>query len=162
MEYIDIVNRNDKIIGKEERNKAHEKYLLHRSAHIIIANNKNQILLQLGKATKKQYPLYWNSSAAGHVSAGQTARGCAVRETREEIGIKTKLEFVGKFIVNDDVEQEIVSVFFGRSNGPFNLEEREIEKAEFFGFDKLRKEKNRMKMTPQCKKALDLVFRNYF
>ena len=162
MEFLDIVNEKDEVIGREERNKAHDKHLLHRASHVIIVNNKNQILLQLRKSTKKQYPLYWSSSVAGHASSGETAKECALKETEEEIGIKTDFEFVGKFIVNDSVEHEMVSVFFGRSVGPFHFLEREIEKAEFFDIERLRKEKDQIKMTPHCKKALELVLDKYF
>lgn len=158
MEYLDIVNEDDGVIGKEERNKAHEKHLLHRSVQIIILNDKKQILLQLRKSTKKQYPLYWSGSVAGHVASGGTPEECAIKEMGEEIGIKADLEYLGKFIVDDEVEHEMVNVFFGRSNGPFKFLKSEIEKAEFFDVEKLKIEFNNMKMTPHCKKALEIVF----
>ena len=42
----------------------------------------------------------WDVSAAGHVSAGESAIECAIRETREELGIVIEageLEPVGTF-----------------------------------------------------------------
>jgi len=159
MENLDIVNEKNEVISKEDREIAHEKHLLHRAIHIIILNSKNQILLQLRKSTKKQYPLYWDGSVAGHVSSGETVEECAYKEMKEEIGIKTNLVLIGKFIINNDIEHEMVSVFFGRSDGPFSFDEEEIENAKFFDVEKLKIEAENMKTTPHCKKALDLVFK---
>ena len=82
MEYLDIVNQQDEIVSKEERSLAHSKHLLHRSVHIIIANTKGEILLQLRKSTKKQYPLYWSSSVGGHVQSGETPNEAAKKELK--------------------------------------------------------------------------------
>ncbi|MBU1201503.1 MAG: NUDIX domain-containing protein [Nanoarchaeota archaeon] len=161
MNYLDIINEDDEIIGREERNTVHEKHLLHRSIHIIVVNNKNQILLQLRKASKKQYPLFWSGSTAGHIDSGENVTKCAIREIFEEIGLKTKLTFVDKFIINDAVEHELVNVFFTRSDGPFKIDFGEVEKVEWFDIETLRKN-NSMKMTPHCRKAIDLVIKKYF
>lgn len=53
MEYFDIIDENDIVIGKEERDIVHKKHLLHRSILVILANSKNEIFLQLRKSTKK-------------------------------------------------------------------------------------------------------------
>jgi len=158
MEYLDVVDEDDNVVGKGERNAVHEKRLLHRALQVIIANSKNEVLLQFRKATKKQFPLFWDGSVSGHVSAGQTAEQAARREMMEEIGIRTPLEFVGKFRVNDKVGDEIVSVFFGRSDGPFKFDKTEMEKAEFFDAEAaLRVARNKsVRMTPHCRRALEL------
>lgn len=158
MEYLDVVDENDNVVGREERNAVHEKHLTHRALQVIIANSKNEVLLQFRKATKKQFPLVWDGSVAGHVSAGQTAEEAAYREMMEEIGIRTPLEFVGKFRFDNDVEDELESVFFGRSDGPFRFDETEMEKAEFFGAEEaLEAARNKsMAMTPYCRRALEL------
>ncbi|MDP2749879.1 MAG: NUDIX domain-containing protein [Nanoarchaeota archaeon] len=160
MEFLDIVNKNDEVIGKEERNKAHEKHLLHRAVIIIIANDKRQILLQLRKSTKKQYPLFWAGSVNGHISSGETSIKAAKKEMKEELGIETKFEFVDKFIIDNEVEHEMVTIFYAKSNGPFKIDKSESEKVEFIDVGKLRA--HDLKMTPHCKKALQLVLKKYF
>jgi len=39
---------------------------------------------------KENWPGYWDVSAAGHVSAGESAAEAAVRETFEEIGLRVE------------------------------------------------------------------------
>ncbi len=157
MEYLDIVNENDEIVSREERDLAHERYLLHRVVHIIIVNEKNKVLLQLRKSTKKLYPLFWISSVAGHVSSGDTPENTAYKEMKEELGIRIKLEFIGKCPIRDHLENEIVYFFFGKSNGPFNFDKKEIEKIDFFDIRELESKSKRMKITPQTIKALELI-----
>lgn len=157
MEYLVIVDEKDEVISREERDKAHRKHLLHRAIIVMICNDKNQVLLQLRKSTKKQYPMYWAGSVNGHVSPGETTIGCATRETEEELGIKIKLKFAKKFIIDDEVEHEMVHVFLGQSNGPFEPDKNEIEKIKFFDINEIKEKMNEMKMTPHCKKALQLI-----
>jgi isopentenyl-diphosphate Delta-isomerase len=162
MEYLDIVNEKDEVIGKEERNKAHENHLLHRAIVILISNDKDEILLQLRKSTKKQYPLFWASSVGAHVTSGENPMHCALREMKEEIGINAGIEYVGKFKVINDIEHEIVYVFFGKSNGPFKPDYGECEKIEFFSVDNLKKNIDNLKMTPHLEKSLQMVFKKYY
>lgn len=155
MEYLDVINDQDLIIGKEERDVVHSKHLLHRSVHILISNSQNEILLQLRKSTKKQYPLYWSSSVGGHVSSGESALEAAHKELREELGIDADLQFVSKFVIDNEVEHEMVNVFFAKNDGPFSLEKSEMEKVEFFPVNELKK--HALHMTPHCIKAIDLI-----
>ena len=47
MEYIDIFDENNNPIGeKKEKQQAHEEGKFHRTAHIWIINDKNELLLQ--------------------------------------------------------------------------------------------------------------------
>lgn len=54
MEYIDIFDENNNPIGEiKEKTKAHEDGNFHRTAHIWIINDNNELLLQKRSATKK-------------------------------------------------------------------------------------------------------------
>lgn len=47
MEYIDIVDENNNPTGKvKEKQQAHEDGNFHRTAHVWIINDKNELLLQ--------------------------------------------------------------------------------------------------------------------
>ena len=70
----------------------------HRAAHVWIVTPDGRLLLQRRSLRKENYPGLWDVSAAGHVSAGETARECAVRETFEELGLRIsaeELQFLG-------------------------------------------------------------------
>jgi len=162
VEYLDIVNDKDEVIGKGERGEVHKKKLLHRAVHILILNSKDELLYHLRTATKKQYPLHWNSSAAGHVQAGKDIEQSAQEELDEELGIDISLEFIGKEHIVDEVDGEIIYVYFGRCDGPFNYDDEEIKEVRFTKIDKIVDEISKLKATPHFKKAVEMLVEKKF
>jgi isopentenyl-diphosphate Delta-isomerase len=70
----------------------------HRAAHVWIVTSDGRLLLQRRSSRKENYPGLWDVSAAGHLSAGEPATECAVRETFEELGLwidAAELQFLG-------------------------------------------------------------------
>jgi len=70
----------------------------HRAAHVWIITADGRLLLQRRSLRKENYPGLWDVSAAGHLSAGESARDAAVRETFEELGLRIdarELQFLG-------------------------------------------------------------------
>lgn len=91
MEYIDIFDENNNPTGNvKEKQQAHEDGDFHRTAHVWIINNKNELLLQKRSANKKTHPNCWDISGAGHIRAGESVIEGAIRELKEELGIKVK------------------------------------------------------------------------
>lgn len=88
MEYIDILdsagNKTGEIRTHEE---IHEFGLMHRAAHLWIINSRGQILLQRREKNRNAYPSYWDISASGHVSKGETSLEGIKREAKEELGL---------------------------------------------------------------------------
>lgn len=91
MEYIDIFDENNEPTGKvKEKNQAHEDGDFHRTAHVWIINDKNELLLQKRSANKKSHPNCWDISGAGHIRAGECVIDGAIRELKEELGVEEK------------------------------------------------------------------------
>ena len=91
MEYIDIFDENNNPIGEiKEKQEAHEDGNFHRTAHVWIINDKNELLLQKRSASKKSHPNCWDISGAGHIRAGESVIDGAIRELKEELGVKVK------------------------------------------------------------------------
>ena len=89
MEYIDIFDENNNPIGeKKEKQQAHEDGNFHRTVHVWIINDKNELLLQKRSATKKTHPNCWDISGAGHIKVGETIIDGAIRELKEELGVE--------------------------------------------------------------------------
>ena len=89
MEYIDIFDENNNPIGeKKEKQQAHEDGNFHRTVHVWIINDKNELLLQKRSATKKTHPNCWDITGAGHIKAGETISDGAIRELKEELGVE--------------------------------------------------------------------------
>ena len=87
-EYLDIVDDKGEKTGESRSyNEVHKDGLLHRTVHVWFLNSERKLLLQKRSPNKRAYPDHWDISAAGHVSAGQTSKEAAQRETEEELGI---------------------------------------------------------------------------
>ena len=160
MEYLDIVNEDDEVVGKEERDKVHKEHLMHRSVQIILVTSKNEIVLQLRNASKKEYPMHWTVASSGHVSSGEDPFVCAKREVKEEIGVDVDIKYLTKFIIDNEVEYEVVYCYFGKCDGPFVAQESEVEMIDVVPLEKFKKEFDTIKMTPHAKKGLEYFFEN--
>ena len=88
MELLDILDENGNKTGfVEDRSEIYKKGLWHRTSHIWIINDNNELLMQKRNPDKKTYPNLWAISVAGHVDAGETSRDTAVRELKEEVNL---------------------------------------------------------------------------
>ncbi len=138
MEFLDIVDDNDNVIGREEYSQVYKKNLTHRIAHIIIFNNKGEMALQMRSAEKRFCPGHWCTSAGGHVHSGESYNDAALRETEEELGVRAKMKFLAKDVyISTVVPKKFLATFTARHNGPFNPNPKEVERVEFFSMDEI-------------------------
>lgn len=95
-EIFDIVDEQGIPTGKTAvRAIAHEKGILHRTAHVwVIRRNgpETQVLLQRRSAVKDSWPLCLDTSSAGHILTGDEPKESALRELAEELGIQAEPE----------------------------------------------------------------------
>jgi isopentenyldiphosphate isomerase len=97
--------------------------------HVLMFNSKGEIFLQKRSRKKDTFPGAWDSSAAGHLNAGEEYDACAHREVREELGYEMKRapERVMRIEACEDTGQEFVWVYRHECEGPFQLCPEEIE-----------------------------------
>src|SRR5262249_44712702 len=83
---------------------------------------------------KDRQPGLWDSSASGHVDSGEGYDACAMRELKEELGLelKTPLEKLFKLSASPETDLEHVWVYRLEAEGPFRLNEEEIERGGWF------------------------------
>ena len=88
-EQIDILNPDGTPAGYScGRTRVHAEGLWHRTIHVWAFNSEGKILFQLRARVKENNPGLLDTSCAGHISAGDTSINAAVRELREELGVK--------------------------------------------------------------------------
>jgi 16S rRNA (adenine1518-N6/adenine1519-N6)-dimethyltransferase len=131
-ECFPVVDEMDRLVGAAPRSEVHGDNLRHRAVHILIFARNGDLLLQKRSPWKDRHPLVWDSSAAGHVNAGEEYDFAAARELEEELGIRTPLTRVLKIPASDRTGQEFIWLYAGQSQGPFRLNRAEIEAGEFF------------------------------
>ena len=131
---FDIVNERDEVIGRKPRSEVHARGLLHRAVHVLVFNSRGEIFLQKRSMKKDRQPGVWDSSCSGHVDSGEDYDQTAVRELREEIGLKLNAppQRLFKIDVCEETDAEFVWVYRCESEGPFQLHPDEIEKGEWF------------------------------
>jgi isopentenyldiphosphate isomerase len=133
-EIFDVVNERDEVIGQQPRSEVHRLGLMHRAVHVLVSNAAGQVFLQKRSMTKDRQPGLWDSSASGHVDAGEDYDACALRELGEEIGLhlSTAPERLFKLAAGADTDQEHVWVYRCEAEGPFRLHPEEIERGGWF------------------------------
>src|SRR5213592_2928989 len=131
-ESFSIVDEYDRVIGSAPRGQVHANNLLHRAVHLLIFNSAEEVFLQLRSRRKDRHPLLWDSSAAGHVNAGEEYDQAAARELTEELGIQIPLEKVAKLTASERTDSEFVSLYYGSHDGKLRLNPNEIEAGQFF------------------------------
>jgi len=90
MEIYDVVDEDDKVIGKATRQEIHDKRLIHRSVMFFIFDKKGRIFVTQRTKHKEFYKEYWSIVLGGHVNSGETYEEAAIRECKEETGIENK------------------------------------------------------------------------
>ena len=92
-ELLDVLDENGNKTGEvETKEEIYKKGLWHRSVHIWIMNNNQELLVQKRNPFKKTYPNLWAISSAGHVLAGEDSIESGLRELKEELDIDANKE----------------------------------------------------------------------
>ena len=133
-EIFDVVNERDEIIDRRSRGEVHRLKLFHRAVHVLVFNQRGQVFLQKRSSKKDSHPGAWDSSASGHLDAGESYDACGLRELEEEIGLRAQGPLTRLFKIDAcaETDQEFVWVYRYESEGPFVLHPEEIERGEWF------------------------------
>jgi 16S rRNA (adenine1518-N6/adenine1519-N6)-dimethyltransferase len=131
-ERFPVVDENDQLLGDAPRGEVHGNNLRHRAVHILIFNRLGELFLQKRSRWKDRHPLLWDSSAAGHVEAGEEYDETAGRELEEELGVTAELTRIAKLPASERTGEEFIWLYRAQHDGPFTLAPSEIEHGEFF------------------------------
>ena len=129
-EIFDVVDRRDRVIGQASRHVVHTGGLRHRAVHVLIFNDRGELLVQKRAMTKDTAPGCFDSSASGHLGAGEDYTVAAVREVREELGLSLPADALRKcfkIAACAATGQEFVWVYTGRSTAPVTPNPDEVE-----------------------------------
>jgi isopentenyldiphosphate isomerase len=133
-ELFDVVDEHDRVTGQMARREVHRLRLRHRAVHLLVVNRAGQVFLHQRSRQKDLFPGFWDSSAAGHVGAGEDYDGTAVRELEEELGCRPVKapQRLFKIEAREETGREFVWVYRVEAEGPFTLQPDEIERGGWF------------------------------
>jgi isopentenyl-diphosphate Delta-isomerase len=136
-ELLEVFDRWNRLIGQASRGMIHRLGLRHRAVHIFIFDQAGRLYLQLRRWDKDQYPGHWDSSAAGHVSPGESYDAAAARELAEELGIREELSRLAEVRACPETGWEQVMLFHGRTALQPVTNPEEIETGGFFSLEEI-------------------------
>ncbi len=89
VEFLDLVDENDRVIGCDSRTNIYKKGMHnYRVVGIFLIDNQSRILLPIRSLSCEIFPGCYDFSIAGHVLSGESYQDAAEREAEEELGIK--------------------------------------------------------------------------
>lgn len=175
LENIDIVDEQGKLTGRSaSREEIHRKGLWHRTVHVWLINDMQEVLLQKRAMNKESHPGLWDISCAGHISAGETSIEAVLKELEEELGIVAgteDLEFLfsqktcftqknGTYIDNEVHDTYLFLKKIPACEIKIQLEEIErVQYVPFETFKKMVKEKNSelVQHTEEYGRLIDII-----
>lgn len=86
-EWLDVLDDDNRVIGRELRSVVHQRGLRHRGADVFLFTREGKLLVQTRTLTRATFPGALDCSAAEHVQAGEDFLQAALRGMREEIGV---------------------------------------------------------------------------
>ncbi len=127
-ELFDVVDEHDEVQRQERREVVHAEELLHRAVHVFVFNKSGEVFLQKRSRLKDSHAGRWDSSASGHLDAGESYDACAVRELGEELGQRGEgLEFLARIPAGPATGWEFVHLYRARQDAPMRFPCAEIE-----------------------------------
>ncbi len=160
-ELLDVVDADDRVVGRATRGEIHARGLMHRAVHVLVFNRAGDLFLQRRSLAKDENPGLWDSSAAGHVDSGEEYVDCARREIGEELGIDAGIELEALFRLPASAVTgfEHCAVFRVVHDGPLRLDPDEIDDGEWIGVDTL--DARVAADDPQLTDSLRLIWRTF-
>ena len=119
-ELLDIVNKNDKVIGQKLRSEIYSKKLSNfRVVNAFLMNKDGKLWIPRRTKNKRVFPLCLDASMGGHVSAGETYKQAFARELMEELRIDINVksyEHIGNLNPNEHNTSAYMKVYLIRTD----------------------------------------------
>lgn len=117
-QFIALVDKDDKVVGYEEKHLVHSKGLLHRAFSIFIFNKQGEIMIQQRAEDKYHSPSLWTNTCCSHLPMNTQMDSFIHDRLMEEMGFDCELTFVTSFHYYVDfkdgmIENEIDHIYIG-------------------------------------------------
>lgn len=163
VEYLNVVDEENNIIGKAPRRDCHgNPDLIHQASAIFLINQQGDIYLTKRSMSKDMYPGAWCFSASGHVEAGDTYEDTAVKELYEELKVEgVRLEHISDFRKTTDSESEFIRLFCGIYDGNIEISLDEVAEGRYFSIEEIQSclASGEMELTPGTEHGLEEFFK---
>ena len=140
---VTLVDRDDNVVGAEEKIRAHREGKLHRAFSVFVFDEGRRLLIQRRATGKYHSGGLWSNTCCGHPRPGESADGAAERRLTEEMGfvcdLRPAFRTIYEMSVADSmIEHELNQVFIGWFNGSPSPDTREVEACRWMDLAELR------------------------
>lgn len=157
-ELVDVVDADDRVIGRATRREVRAGNLLHRACYIVVLDDAGRVFVHLRTPTKDVFPSHYDAVVGGVLAAGESYEEGARREVREEIGATAEhLRQVGFLRYEDAGNRVQGAIFECRTSGPLRLQPEEVACGEWLEATEVER---RMAAAPFCPDGV-LAFRHW-
>jgi len=111
--YIDIVNENDEIIGKELKSKKSDLNFISRVVAIMVRDSEKKFIVCKRGSHKKIDANKYDLAAFGNVNVGEEYEQAAIRELKEELSIQCSVNMLDKFYQENEHKGKKFRIFCG-------------------------------------------------
>lgn len=87
-ELVDIVDEDDRVVGRAPRGEAYARGLRHRCVFVLARDADGRVFVHRRTPTKLVFPSLYDMFVGGVVAAGETYDAAALREAEEELGVR--------------------------------------------------------------------------
>jgi isopentenyldiphosphate isomerase len=156
-ELVDVVDADDRVIGRATRADVRARKLRHRATYILVFNSRGQLLVHRRSAAKDLYPSYFDVAVGGVVGAGERYDEGARRELAEELGVTgAPLRPILKFQYEDADNRVNGRVYSCTYDGPLTPQAEEIAGVEWLDLDVVIE---RIRQAPFCPDGVEALLR---
>ncbi|MCE5194434.1 MAG: NUDIX domain-containing protein [Nitrospiraceae bacterium] len=138
-ELLEVTDDKGRVISLAPRSQIHgNPSLIHRVVHVLVFNNKGELLLQKRSINKDVAPGKWDTSVGGHVNPKEELIDAAKREMKEELGIERyELDFLYSYTHSNYYETELVHTYSCNYNDNIMFDKYEIDKVKIWSIKEI-------------------------
>ena len=137
-ELVDLIDRDDRVIGRKTRRTVRAENLLHRGVGILCTNAAGKIYVHKRTTTKDVFPGMYDMFVGGVVTAGESYEEAAKRELAEELGIAGPTpEYLFHHLYWGPRNRSLVAVYSVEWNGPIRHQASEISWGQFCSLEEI-------------------------
>lgn len=137
-EVIDIINREDEVVGQAVISEIYKKKFPHRIVHVLLMDEDGKIACQIRSKHKSFCPGCYSTSVGGHVQFGETPEEAAKREMKEELGRKGNVSLLfSEWYCGAQKIQKKLFVYKSTIKPPFKINKLEVDKIEYLPTEKI-------------------------
>ncbi|MCX5197681.1 NUDIX domain-containing protein [Streptomyces sp. NBC_00249] len=86
-EVLDVVDRDDRVVGRAPRGEVYRRGLLHRCVFVLARDERGRVFVHRRTASKLVFPSHYDMFVGGVLGTGEDYDGAALREAEEELGV---------------------------------------------------------------------------